>query len=224
MKSETIVLLIKGRRMKPTEYIILAISIIFVLLFTSIELISVLKPIYNKEYIANNVYEVNYVKNYPVDYVTDDIILYLSDVIDDMNQRDYFENRENIHMIDVKVLFDLGKIIRLICIIFISFILSKLSEEKEFVKKYRITYIGVLFLISFIAIVISRNFSVAFVKFHHIFFNNDNWILDPSESIIINLMPERFFVNLSIYIIATFIVLNILHHILISKLCKAHNF
>ena len=139
MKSETIVLLIKGRRMKPTEYIILAISIIFVLLFTSIELISVLKPIYNKEYIANNVYEVNYVKNYPVDYVTDDIILYLSDVIDDMNQRDYFENRENIHMIDVKVLFDLGKIIRLICIIFISFILSKLSEEKEFVKKYRIT-------------------------------------------------------------------------------------
>ncbi len=209
--------------MKTFSYIILVSSMIFVLLFTSVELISILKPIYNKEYLANNVYEVDYVKNYPVDFVTDDVILYLSDIIDDMNQRDYFENRENIHMMDVKKLFDIGKIVRLICIVIVSFLFSKHSKEKDFIKKYRITYIGTIgFLLTFAA-VLSQNFSTAFVKFHHIFFNNDYWILDSSESIIINLMPQQFFMNLSIYILLTFIILNILQYITVLLYAKPRN-
>ena len=65
--------------MKTLNYIVLVLSIIFVLLFTSIEIVSVLKPLYEGQYKSNKVYDVAYVKDYPVAQVTDDIILYLAE-------------------------------------------------------------------------------------------------------------------------------------------------
>ncbi len=100
--------------MKVICYVCLALSVIFVILFTSVELVSVMKPLYETQYEKNNVYEVEYVKNYPVSKVTDDVILYLADILDDMNQRGFFRDRENIHMTDVKTLFELGKIFRIL--------------------------------------------------------------------------------------------------------------
>ncbi len=204
--------------MKTINYIILVVALIFVLLFTSIELVSVFKPLYQGQYKSNKVFEVEYVKNYPVSKVTDDIILYLADITDNMNARNYFENREHIHMIDVKLLFDIGKIFRLFSVVIISFIISRLSKEEDFVKKYRINYISIIVFFVVTTTIISGNFSKAFVKFHHIFFNNDYWVLYPSESIIINLMPERFFMNFAIYIACTFMLLSLVFYLLISKL------
>ena len=204
--------------MKTLNYIVLVLSIIFVLLFTSIEIVSVLKPLYEGQYKSNKVYDVAYVKAYPVAQVTDDIILYLADMIEDMNQRGFFKDREHVHMIDVKFLFDLGKIVRLFSIIIIAYLISRLSREEDFVKKYRISYIGIIGMIVVVATIISKNFSAAFVKFHHIFFNNDYWILYPSESIIINLMPERFFMSFTVYIGMIFAALSILFYLGVSNL------
>ena len=72
--------------MKTLNYIVLVLSIIFVLLFTSIEIVSVLKPLYEGQYKSNKVYDVAYVKDYPVAQVTDDIILYLADIINEDTQ------------------------------------------------------------------------------------------------------------------------------------------
>lgn len=40
--------------------------------------------------------------------------------------------------------------------------------------------------------------------FHHIFFNNDLWLLDPATDLLINIVPEPFFVDTASYIALVF--------------------
>jgi len=39
------------------------------------------------------------------------------------------------------------------------------------------------------------NFEHLFIKFHMVLFENEFWILDPDKSVIINLLPKKFFVD-----------------------------
>ena len=41
----------------------------------------------------------------------------------------------------------------------------------------------------------ASDFSRYFIMFHHIFFTNDLWILDPSTDMLINIVPEGFFMD-----------------------------
>ena len=54
---------------------------------------------------------------------------------------------------------------------------------------------------------ISRDFDAAFTKFHHIFFSNDLWLLDPAEDNLINLLPEGFFSDTVIRVTLNFIIM-----------------
>lgn len=47
-------------------------------------------------------------------------------------------------------------------------------------------------LIAALAAIISTDFTKYFIMFHHIFFSNDLWILDPSTDMLINIVPEGF--------------------------------
>ena len=47
-----------------------------------------------------------------------------------------------------------------------------------------------------LAIYMLTNFDRAFVQFHEIFFNNDLWLLDPRESLLINILPQDFFFDI----------------------------
>ena len=55
-----------------------------------------------------------------------------------------------------------------------------------------------------ITAVISTNFSKYFIVFHHIFFDNDLWILNPATDLLINIVPEPFFMDTAVRIAATF--------------------
>ncbi|EPR36291.1 Integral membrane protein [Enterobacter ludwigii] len=53
---------------------------------------------------------------------------------------------------------------------------------------------GIFFILSaIIAFIISTDFTRYFILFHHIFFKNDLWVLDPSTDMLINIVPEGFF-------------------------------
>ena len=53
---------------------------------------------------------------------------------------------------------------------------------------------GVLLAITGLtALIVSGSFDRYFVIFHHLFFDNDLWILNPTEDNLINLLPEGFF-------------------------------
>lgn len=52
----------------------------------------------------------------------------------------------------------------------------------------------------------ATNFDRAFTVFHSLFFpGKDNWIFDPAQDPIITLMPEEFFRNCAIFILAVLI-------------------
>ena len=57
-----------------------------------------------------------------------------------------------------------------------------------------------------LAAVISTDFSRYFVVFHHIFFDNDLWILDPDTDMLINIVPEAFFMDTALRIAIVFAI------------------
>lgn len=50
-------------------------------------------------------------------------------------------------------------------------------------------------VIAALAAIISTNFTKYFIMFHHMFFTNDLWILDPTTDMLINIVPEGFFMD-----------------------------
>ena len=51
---------------------------------------------------------------------------------------------------------------------------------------------------------VASDFTNAFITFHHIFFNNDLWILDPSVDMLVNIVPEGFFFDTASRILILF--------------------
>ncbi|WP_168171578.1 TIGR01906 family membrane protein [Oribacterium sp. C9] len=124
----------------------------------------------------------------------------------------FYNDNEKSHMADVSDLF--GKCIFLRSI----FILSCLAISGYLVviagirgALYYISrgYIQVCMLILLMVIGIgllaATDFTKYFTIFHKIFFSQGNWMFDPRESRMINMLPEGFFSDCALKIVMTFI-------------------
>lgn len=117
-----------------------------------------------------------------------------------------FEEREQLHMVDVLRLVDAGFTIRNICailtVIIIVFIilLYKKSAGKIIAKGYLIGFSIFFVLLVALSIAMMVDFSTLFTKFHLLLFDNNLWLLDPYEDIMIQMFPEEFFNGLGIWI------------------------
>ncbi len=141
------------------------------------------------------------------------------DVLKNINMNE----REIAHMEDVKVLFLKGILIRkigiVICITVIIFL--TFQNKKQFLlislKKGMISFIVVVAILSAI---ISTNFTKYFILFHKIFFSNNLWILNPNTDRLINIVPEPFFIDTAIRIVAIFFGMIVCVYIICSILLK----
>ena len=161
-----------------------AFALMITLLITSVEAVTYWTPgYYEKEYRKYHVLEAVQMEMEDLLDVTDEMMSYLRG------------GREDLH-----VLF-LGAIaIRRGCVLVILAVLALL-----FLTRADIRYIlprtvcagTILFfaLLAILAAIISSDFSMYFIVFHHIFFNNDLWMLDPSTDLLINIVPEPFFMD-----------------------------
>jgi len=178
-----------------------------VLLFTSVEAAVYWVPGYfEKEY---NKYQVTQAVSMTMDDlldVTGEMMSYLRGKRDNLHvdttmggvEREFFNAREIAHMEDVRGLF-LGALsirrgclmIMVLCLIVL--LLLKTSFTRTFPKAV-CAGTGIFFVLSaVIAFIISTDFTRSFIMFHHIFFKNDLWVLDPSTDMLINIVPEGFF-------------------------------
>jgi integral membrane protein (TIGR01906 family) len=196
--------------------IIFTISLFLVLLFTSIQVVAFnldyYESQYNKRNIANNVG----MKQEELMKVTYNMLEYLKDNRDNLDIHamvngevsEVFGNREKRHMMDVKTLFLTAMSMRnysliILCISLLYFLKYKYIGLKALAcVKY--TYISVLGFITLLCTILLINFNRYFTIFHHIFFSNDLWILNPKEDILINIVPETFFFETAIIILAIF--------------------
>lgn len=206
--------------------ILCAFLLMGVFLITAIEAVVYWTPGYfEKEYTKYHV--LNDLPEMTMDdllTVTEEMMAYLRDNREDLHvftnmggeYREFFNEREIAHMVDVKELFMGGLWIRRIGLLFTAaFALGLLfwsrdhKDRKQMVKT-KVPYAlclgtGIFFALTLaIAGLVSTNFHKYFFIFHYIFFDNDLWILNPATDMLINIVPEPFFVDTAVRIALSF--------------------
>ena len=212
-----------------------AVLLSYVLLVSSVLAVCYLTPGYfEKEYekydVLSNLPEMTMSHEDGLMAVTDHMMDYLLhgqqpeelqiEVMMDGEMRGFFSEREIAHMGDVRVLFMAG--IRfvgfaLILIIILTGTNRLLVCENE-PKIFRVsTGIGlvsggavVLACFAALGVHIITHFEQDFVTFHHMFFDNYLWILNPAEDMLINIVPEGFFFDTASRIVLYYVVLMLL--------------
>lgn len=147
-------------------------------------------------------------------YVMDELMDYLHGDREDLEEivtnvngeaRDFFTEREKTHMADCKVLFDGGFAIRKGAAVVFAALTLLLVFKKKFSLRRFLKYAALFSVIiaaaaGILAIAASIDFNACFIVFHKLFFNNDLWILDPAEDLIINILVEPFFADMALKI------------------------
>ncbi len=157
-------------------------------------------------------------------YITEQMLEYCIGRIDTLDDTEatidgvkapFFTEREKLHLADCRNIF-LGAVqFRVISVLFIAGMLfaiwfsvkrrSDASEAKlRFVRVLAGGYLSALVILVvfaiFLIIVGMNNFTFLFTKFHHVFFDNDLWILDPKHDNLVNVMQESVFSDAAVTI------------------------
>ena len=190
--------------------------LIFGLLATVICFSSVSKEFYFSEYEKLGVAEDIGVSDEDLKAATEGLLDYTVDKRDDMvtyvtlrgTYRPMFNERETMHMYDVKNLYLSARTVGIICLIAgavglaVIFIFSK--EKKGFFSGYLLGNIIFFAAVAVIAIYAAIDFYSFWTSFHLMFFTNDLWLLDPATDFMILMVPEQFFSDLVFKIIGIF--------------------
>lgn len=198
--------------------ILCGFSLMIVLLITSVEAVTYWTPgYYEKEYAKYQVLDDVHMEMDDLLEVTDEMMAYLKGNREDLHistmvngqPREFFNEREIAHMEDVRGLFLGGLALRRICLFLIIGCLITLIILKADVKRLLPKMIcmgSALFfvILTALAVLISTNFTKYFIIFHKIFFHNDLWMLDPTTDLLINIVPEPFFIDTAAYIALVF--------------------
>ncbi len=176
------------------------------------------KEFYRKELEKNDTTQVTGMDAEGVLESTYILLDYLKDVRDDIiiveevngAEREVFNERETLHMIDVKALYRNALTARNLMaaagavLLGLSWWLSG-GEKVRILRQGLITaLLFMLGIVAFIGIWAVIDFYGFWTNFHMLFFDNDLWLLDPRTSIMINLLPGGLFFDLVTGIILRF--------------------
>jgi len=191
-------------------------TILFVsILFSSALLIVNTDFLYDFEFQKNNTSFKTGIKENDLKKIVDDLQGFFNEQSDEkihMNtyingvDKKLFNQKEIIHMVDVKNLFNDIKVIVLILwtilIARVLFYFRKSRKNKLYILKTSAkSYLKFSFSITaFILIALLIGFRWIFYFFHILSFDNDLWILDPRKDYLINIFEEIFFMDAAIII------------------------
>ena len=199
--------------MKPIHWlagIFTAFCLMIILLITSVEAVVYWTPGYfEREYTKYNVLDsLPSMTMEDLLEVTDEMMDYLKGEREDLHvvtvmdgqEREFFNEREIAHMEDVQVLFPRAMSLRraciFICVLCLGFLFLTKAPVRRVLPPSICAGTGLFFgITAILALIISGDFTKYFVIFHHIFFDNDLWILDPATDMLINIVPEGFFMD-----------------------------
>lgn len=149
---------------------------------------------YKAQYEKNNVYAK--IPKEEVDKATTELLDYLQ--FGKEMESDYFNEKEKLHLKDVRQIIKI-----LLTILYIAVALSTIiiiisyAENKKLLGMSIIG--GSLLTIALIILtfIILQNFEYSFIKFHEILFTNDLWLLNPRTDKLIVMFPENFFYGIT---------------------------
>ncbi len=187
--------------------VILAFAVIAAVLITSFEIAMYSDfRVYQKEYEKYDVLSELDMTMDDAMYVTREMMAYLRGERDTLSvvttvegkEQDFFNEQDRFHMGEVRDLFIGGLNIRLgacvIAVLCLAFLIAVRADIRRILSR---SYVAALGITAAVAAVIGLaaviDFNTVFVQFHHIFFDNDQWIFDPASDYMIRMLPEGLF-------------------------------
>lgn len=174
--------------------------------------------LYKREFSKYDVY--GKLKNYDIESINDDVLVYLkSGKNDELIKNDFFNEREKLHLLDVKNLiqkvFSIYYLsIILFLLLFILLLISINFNFKIIIKKLSIILpIGSLLTLlnTLIFFILSKlNFDFLFDIFHKTFFSAGSYLFNPAFENIVVLYPQGLFLDFFIKIISDSILSSII--------------
>ncbi|MEW8972626.1 MAG: TIGR01906 family membrane protein [Tissierellaceae bacterium] len=195
--------------MRRLASIILIICLSLVLMIISIEQNSYNKKYYKDFFKKQNIERVSHRSTDELSNIVDNIILYLKAKGGDGLLTPYFNEREILHMQDVQGLFKLARYIKYIGFLVSIYISIYLIKKKDSIFLSKILSYGLsanYIVLSILVFLIHSNFNKYFTYFHLIFFRNTLWILDPNTDLMIQMLPEEFFIGMAKNIVLSFFI------------------
>lgn len=136
-----------------------------------------------------------------------------------------FGEREKAHMVDVRDLYlefrvfrRIGSGIVLLTLLFGWFFSKKMLYHTLNRVKYIVP--SLLVIVGALGVLFATDFNKYFTIFHHLFFDNDLWLLNPNTDILINMVPESYFYSIVMIGIVLFAVMIIASIVLASWVAK----
>lgn len=148
-------------------------------------------------------------------HVTEDMLEYCIgrlDTLDDTEAtidgvtKPFFTDREKSHLADCRELFLKGLRARVIaCLLLVAFVIyiymhNGKNTPSLLAKGYLKSLVFIVMIAAVIAVLCVFDFTMVFTEFHHIFFDNDLWILYPDKDQLINIMQEDVFSDAAMWI------------------------
>lgn len=122
-----------------------------------------------------------------------------------------FNERETAHMVDVQRLYLTWRTVRNVglAISLLLFVGAAMLSKKGGLKTAARGFLWAAALFALVCAAagawVAIDFSSFWTSFHHLFFDNDLWILDPATSRMINMCPQSLFMNVIIRFGALFL-------------------
>lgn len=208
--------------MKKLFYnLILPVTFVAMLLFSVVG-VSQFRPFFAKQYDKLGTAEYIGMSQDDLMSVTDGLLSYMAGGRENLDMqyevkgelREIFDEREKLHMIDVRALYlgviYIGAGLFVVAAAMLWYVVRKDGTKTARAilnKKYKFAAIGLVAVIGVLGVMIITNFQWFWFNFHKVFFTNDLWLLDPAVSIMINMFPLEFFYAICITVIAVFIAL-----------------
>lgn len=197
--------------------LITVFCLLFAVLITSVEAVVYWNTGYfEKQYRKYDVLEQVHMEMEDLLYVTEEMMAYLKDEREDLKiltvvdgeDRFFFNEKEICHMVDVQGLFLKAIQFRRVAVGLLILFGGLLLYQKQKAVLWRMLQWGiglVLGSMAGLALLISTDFTKYFTCFHLIFFDNDDWILNPKTDLLINIVPEGFFRDTAFLIAGVFL-------------------
>lgn len=195
-----------------------ALVLIMVIFLTVIEYRAFDLDFFEKEYQKLNNAQVIGISEQELMQTTKGLLAYIKGERDDLSiqanikgqDRQVFNQKEIDHMVDVRLLYLTSNQYRNFGILVLLCLLLgvRLLTHQKYLHYWSGGFlagggalIGVLIVL---ALIISRDFRWFWDNFHLIIFTNDLWMLNPETDILIQMVPEQFFLDLVVSILLIF--------------------
>ncbi|MEG0289928.1 MAG: TIGR01906 family membrane protein [Erysipelotrichaceae bacterium] len=198
-----------------------SLSLILIILITSIDFHAFNEAFYESEYKDMHTAQSMGMTHHGLMDSTKTLLDYLQDKRNDIkvstsvygNEQEVFNDKETMHMVDVKNLYQnvlsLRKIAILCSAITLIYLFFTYRKKAFLTLSIYFNKIATIFLcvVSALAIWAVCDFYSFWTAFHQLFFTNDLWLLNPATDLMINMFPEAFFFHMVLRITITFAII-----------------